>query len=57
MAQKSYKQLREDMQEIMRPLAKEVAAKGEVEFLTGKVIALCAVMAQLLEKLDKESAG
>lgn len=57
MPQKTYKQLAEDVQEILGGLAKMLKPEERVEPLTGKVIAISAVVKQLLDKLDEESAG
>lgn len=57
MSQKTYKQLAEDVQEILGGLAKMLKPEERVEPLTGKVIAISAVVKQLLDKLDEESAG
>lgn len=58
MPQKTYEQLVEDVQEILQALAKMLKPEErKVEPLTGKVIAISAVVKQLLDKLDEESAG
>lgn len=56
MPQKTYKQLAEDVQKILQALAKKLKSEERIEPLTGKVIAISAIVKQLLDKLDEKSA-
>ena len=53
MSQKSYADLRKDLLELTTALTTN-SLEGKLGGLNGKVITLAAIMAQVIEKLDKE---